>query len=526
MPRGSLDHVVESLLGEEHGGRYVDMRLDLVAEDTGEIVLSVGGRWDRAEKRYVGPARTRRVLRLHPGQLEAARWFARWIAARQRGEHLVEHGRPVFTLGLVGGRRGGKSVLGFWAVLVYAVAFPGAIGWIVVPIFPDVAEVEREVFEQVPRAWYGYRENEWRLVNGSVLRVVSSHDPQDLKRGRVDVVVMNEAQKQEQAAFIILRAAIADRGGLVLLTANPPDTARGEWVAELKEKADAGKIAARVFRLDPKLNPHVDRAALETLKDEVDERTYRREIEGEFLARTDVVMFGFSTTLNVRPRGTDADGRPLENVTRQFTERRLGYGCDHVHGMDFQGRPYMAAATLEMYRDPADPDGEPLVWAVDDFEVELATEDELVDALEAKGYTGAGAVVPDASGAYQDGARVKGHGSWDTLRKRGWVKLYYPIAGAKNNPLKTERLAIANGLLLAASGRRRLFVDPRCAYLIRALRLWEMRNGVPHWRSDYAHIVDALTYPLCRLFPRRAPRAPLEFTKVPRPERGGWETLR
>jgi hypothetical protein len=238
-------------------------------------------------------------------------------------------------------------------------------------------------------------------------------------------------------------------------------------------------------------------------------------------------MYAFSPSElhgNVRKIGVGDNGEELEDVTAQCARTALGEPYTTLHGMDFQGRPYQAAASLRLYRDPADPTGEePLIWAVDDIEVGQGSEDDLVDALEARGYTGADAVVPDATGAFQDSARTKGHGSWDTLRARGWRHLFYPVAGARTNPPKMERLAVANGLLRSASGKRRLFVAPHCRYLIRALRLWETRNGIPHWRSDYAHIIDALTYVLYRLFPRHVLREPWRFDVVKPARRDAWE---
>jgi hypothetical protein len=532
VPRASLEHVVESLLGEERGGRFIDLRLDLVRDAGGELLYSAGGRWDRASKVYAGGASRGRRLGLHEGQVPAGRWFAEWMRARRRGAHVEENGKPVFSLVLVGGRRGGKSVLAFRALLAYLVDTPDAIGWVVVPVDDDKDEVVRELRKQLPRSWFGVRANEWTLRNGSQLFIRSSYDPQDLKRGRCDVALINEAQKHHGDVYGILRPAIADKGGLVILTANPPDTARGEWVADLVERAKGGKVGVKVLELDPMLNPHIDHAALISLKDELDDRTYRREILGEFLARTDVVMYAFSPSElhgNVRPVGRGEHGEELEDITHAFTRRMLGAPFGTVHGMDFQGRPYQAAVALRLFRDPADPSGaEPLIWAVDDVEVEQGSEDDLVSALEGRGYTGADAVIPDASGAWQDSERKKGHGSWDTLRARGWRNLFYPVANSKSNPQpKTERLAIANGLFRSASGKRRLFVAPHCQYLIRALRLWETRNGIPHWRSDYAHIIDALTYPLYRLFPRRAPDASPRAVLIERPTRvGGWDGLR
>lgn len=521
MPRSSLDALVEAQLSEDEGDLLVEMRSDLVRESDGGVLYTAGGLWDRRTKSYTGRGERSRILRVHDGQVPAATWIAEWMRARKRGKRLyTPNGKPIYSAVLVGGRRIGKSDLGNDAAIHYALDFRGkdgggSITWIVLPAFPDMPEVVVDIEKKMPATWFtwiGEPWYKWTLASGSEIHLKSSHDPDDLKRGRADFVVLHEAQKHHPRTYGILRPAIADEGGLVLMTMNPPDGGIGEWVAEHVENAEAGKIGSKIFHLKQGSNPHVDYAALESLKDELDERTYRREVLGEFLPREDVVMYAFSPTLNVEPTPPEH-----EEVTAEFLRKHLG-GKDfrRVHGVDFQLVPHMAGATLRFFRDPEDPLGDPLAWYTDCVTVERGTEDELVDALEAKGFTGDDPVVPDASGEWQDAARTKGKASLDVFRRRGWKRIYLPVAGSTKNPPVMERVAIANGLFCSATGKRRLFVDPRCVELVRAFRLWENRNGAPNRRSDYAHIVDSATYPLCRLFPRRAPRTPLEYSRVER----------
>lgn len=536
MPRGSIDAIVQERLAPDGGGRRLLLCADLerctceLCGPEDEFLLEAGGEWDKVRKAYIGPAEMSRHLTLQDAQMPAGRWFAAWLTARRERRHVTgPNGKSCFTMACVGGRRGGKSDIVPKLALMYLLTFPGSIAWLVVPKFTDMPELETALDGLMPRAWYtslGDPWYEWTLANGSRLEIRSSYDPDDLKRGRCDIAVIHEAQKHDEKTYAMLRPAIADKGGLVILAANPPDKARGEWVAELVTRSKAGQTDEVVFEIDPRQNPHVDHEALEQLADIMDDRTYKREILGLFLHREDIVMFGFlpsSKIGNVRPEGTDEQGRPLENVTRAFTERRLGHACDQVHGLDFQLGPYMAAATARFYRDPEDPAGDPLCWFVDDLEVPQATEGDLVAALEGRGYTGADACIPDATGEFQGAERVKGRSSWDEFRKRGWRRLFFPVASTKANPHKTDRLANGNALFRSANGKRRCFVDPRCAYLIRALTKWEMRNGVPHWRSDYAHIVDAATYLLCRMYPRRDILTSMTaFHQVAPPRRGDF----
>jgi hypothetical protein len=73
---------------------------------------------------------------------------------------------------------------------------------------------------------------------------------------------------------------------------------------------------------------------------------------------------------------------------------------------------------------------------------------------------------------------------------------------ARNPPI-TERMQAANARFCDHPTRvRRTFSVPANRELNRALKLYENRNGVPNRRSDFAHLVDAATYPMWRLWPR------------------------
>lgn len=506
----------------ESSARFVDLRIDFVALTTKETLLSVGGRWDRKTRAFAGSARKRRALAFHDGQLEAVRWFERWLRGFVARRLPEERGRKMRSLLCAGGRRAGKSDFAIKAALAFAILVPASRVWIVSPTLPETEEVDLALVDIMPRAWYWRLGKPWfrfTLPNGSTITLRSASDPEALKRGRADFAVMNEAQRMKERAFAILRPALADKGGLLILTANPPEEAVGQWIAEFVEETQAGRRPAKYIHFDATKNPFADQGSLDDLALEVDERTYRVERLGEFLPRLDVVFHAWSPTLNVQPRPD------VGEMTEEFTGRRFGRRYRFIAGFDFQLHPHMACVIFEAFRDPAAPAGEPLLWAVD-FATVKGNEDELLDELERRGYVGAEvACVVDASGEWQDAERTRGRGSCDVLRRRKWGHVYLPDAKSKKNPDIVERVAATNARICTADKVRHVFSVPENLELNLALRKWERRNGAPYRKSTYAHLCDAFSYPLYRLYPRKKLPGPFRYDRIRPKNKGGWEEL-
>jgi len=507
---------------ERARARFIELRV-IIRSLAGERLLSVGGRWDRKRRTYAGQAKSARFLALHDGQLEAAHWIRRWFEAYVQGRTLEEHGKHMRSLLIAGGRRGGKSDFAIKVAIAFAIMRPRSRVWIVAPSMPASEEIELALFDLLPRTWYWHLGAPWfrfALVNGSTITLRSAIDPEKLKRGRADFVVMNEAQRMRERCFAILRPALADKGGLLLIAANPPEDAIGQWVADFVEETQAGRRPAKYIHLDARKNPYADQGSLDDLALEVDERTYRIERHGEFLPRLDICFHAWSPTLNVQPRPD------VGLMTHEFTERRFGRPYDFICGFDFQLHPYMAVVFFEVFRDPARPEGEPLLWAVD-FATVKGNEDELINLLEReRGYDGDRvACVVDASGEWQDAERTRGRGSCDVLRRRRWGHIFLPDAKTRKNPDIVERVAVANARICTADKLRHVFSTPENLELNVALRKWERRNGVPHRKSVHAHLCDAFSYPLYRLYPRKRLPGPFRYDRIKPKEKGGWEDL-
>jgi len=102
--------------------------------------------------------------------------------------------------------------------------------------------------------------------------------------------------------------------------------------------------------------------------------------------------------------------------------------------------------------------------------------------------------------------------------QRNWAELYAhllkPDARQERNPLVLERVAISNARVRNAAGKRRLFSDPANVALNKAAANWEMKNNFPARRGHWCHMGDAMTYPLCRLYPRARPKTAYEYKRV------------
>lgn len=514
---------------------------------TDEEILRVGGVWDRIRKRWINRRVAKlRVIRVPRGsdQEEPARWLAQWLklyAQGKRGAHWEALGQRVYTMMMLGGRRGGKTHLAMVFAILFAIMVPRALVWAISPTQDETDELDAVLRFVVPSRAVKARLRGTTgmvrvlLANGSRIVFRSGFKASTLKAGRVDVAIYNEAQKMSQKGYHQIRGGVSDRSGLVLLPCNPPDLEIGRWVDDLFTKARANTVAVKGFHVTAKSNPFVDWNALEAMRDELSDLDYRREILGEIVPIGDVVMHEWRDHDCVRvppPHFVD--------VTPIVTRRHLNHAAAYVIGADFQKTPHMAATVHKFFCDPdlSPTDDNVETYVVDEFIIENADEDMLLDAIEGapawqrdgedrgtyRGWREPGdsetapkhaIVVMDASAWWQDGEHSKGVSSDKRFAARNWRFCYRPQREAKRNPLVVERVKLANARLRNANGRRRYFVAPHCEELITSFRRWERHNGHPKQGSKYSHGPDSTTYVIFRFFGKVTVRPKVSAEYVP-----------
>ena len=486
----------------ETGERFVDLCIELREWGPGAApILEVGGRWDRADRRWADEAHARVVWNVHPGQYEAAHFFADWFRAYAAGQRVPEW-KDVYVMLCAGGRGAGKTDFGSRAAVMVATGISDRIVWCVSPSESETTELQAAIEKFTPDSFYRWLRSElvYYLWNGSRISMMSGYNPGTLKRGRVDYWLLNEAQRFPKEAYKMIRPRLADTGGLGFIAANPPRDPKGRWVMDFYDQAKASKLPGiRLIEFDPLKNPTLDQRGLEVLLPEFGEEDYRREIKGEMLPVGDVVFYAWSDLAEI------GNVRPVPDVgecTRAFTKKRLGREFDVAIALDFQLAPHMAGVAGKFYADPSDPE-RPFSWYTDEIVVS-GTEHELCDELEAHGYDPERtALICDASGWWQDAEREKDRASVDILKSRGWKFCFRPQKGSRRNPPIIERILATNARLKATDGVRRAFSVPENMNLNRAMKMWENRNGAPYKRSDFAHLGDCASYFQIRFFPRK-----------------------
>ena len=524
--------------GARESARYVDLCLDFFDENTGEWFASFGGRWDRLEKRYVEaePERAARKA-FHVGQVDAARWFDDWLGKYQANDFGDEP--RIFDAVFYGGRRGGKSDLGWAALVAFAISVPNSICFVVVPSESYYGEPANELEAFMPREWYEPFGDPPTYVfpNGSRIEIRSGHIPRLLKQGRVDFVVVHEGQALIKQAYDTISASIVDTGGLVITTCNPPDVGDpGEWVADVVAKVERGDMPhAKAWFFDPENNPHINQEGLRALADKYDAHTYDVQIRGMILLTPDTVLHSWSRNENERPMPGVAD------CTREFTKFFEGTEYDDIVGVDVQSYPWIAAVRFRAFRNPlapADMD-QALLWGIGEAFVDKGDEVDVAHELISAGCsTLSTLVVVDASCFWQQAQRneqqqrteYRGKGSADMFMGEGFRWVVPPDPASRENPAIAERCRAANSRIGTKSGVRRVLVDPkRCPLTVESIRKWKTRpNGMPSRSAKWAHGGDAMTYVIWRFFPRRVEKRSVEIkTNLPRRLEGrdrlkGW----
>lgn len=546
-------------------------RNDSDGNPTGEVLLVVGGVWDRLANKGAGGYTSDRPKRcktwgVNPSQLAAVDALGTWFVKRKRGDAS----RGIIQ-SLAGPRGGGKTDFLVKAAAAFNIEFPGSKAWIFNPTLDKREEVEDMWRQWVPQSWAmdprrwptSVPDCRFRLINGSSTRSLSGEVPGSAKRGEAEFIGLNEAQQQRRKVFTLALYGIRKLGGLLVAAHNPPEETfpAGEWVVDLVEKIEAGRIKGSNQWIDPARNPSVDSATMAAIGEaisEVDPTGAAGDVKGQYRRLGDFVYSRFRPAERIvdvecpvvipatdseivtddgvgRVHGVRDDGRlrvvlpsmvrEPPDIGREITAEALGKARaparSVVIGTDHQTHPHQAAAAVKVYPEVdrhGRTTGKYIYWVVDEIIVSgsSVTETDLSDAL----YAGDGAaqveyrpgdvlLVPDCSSDWQVSNRDAATTSLKVMTGLGWTcrpptEIQRPDRSkhSKNPPVHHSIAQMAD---VMREGR--FFVAPWCE--------WVIASGpkVP-WRRDgdakkisqrggYAHVWDCIRYVVWLLEPKR-----------------------
>ena len=489
----------------------------------GEELLRAGGRWDFLRRAWAPEAPAAPlVVDVQESQVDVTRWYARWLArfaARAADPSLADvHALDLdFAAALVyGGRRGGKTFLLVLLTWALCLATPRhvlgeTVGWLVSVANTERQEIDRQIKEVIPPAWYSYREwptHQYTLRHGSTLTNVSADNPETVKRGRGDIVLLNEGAKMPQLVFDNAVGGTGDTGGLILIASNPPTKQKGAWIRDIVEQAreDAalGKTyPIKVFKLDHKANAAISEAGrgrVGEILQRLNPRMAAADDLGDVLHIGDAIMYRYD-----RVRHGISAPPQLGDITEQWTKAKLRRGYEFIVGVDWQKHPFIVATFWKLYGSME----EPILWCCGELTVQGA-EDDFLDELEDNGFvlretprqvqevTSSNIVfVGDASGCWQS-ADHKGSPSYQVFKKRGFNVLpCQPKVGTSGRAPKNPNLGPSYGLCNWLLERDRIRIAPVAKIMGTACKeavARPTRYGGAMADEPHCHPIDTMRY--------------------------------
>ncbi len=386
---------------------------------------------------------------------------------------------------VLAGRRGGKTVLGGVELLRGAAERKG-VYYYVAPTYRMAKDIAWDTYKAIiPERWIR-KKNESNLridlINGSVIYLKGSEDPDALRGPALSGVVLDEcAFQQEYTWRSVIRPALSDRGGWALFTTTPSPEGTAGWFYELiLLLKDADLADPGLDRLDPQQwtlyeytslqGGNIPIAEIEEAKKTLAPEVFEREYEAQILSNTGLVVSCFSM-LNIDSTIEDDEELPLY-VGMDFNNDPLTAICANI--IKVNGRAVELRVFNELNLKGA------TTWDMAEVLIDLYGENRRIIAC------------PDPTGKRKQTSGV-GVSDHQILRKAG-ITVYAPEV-----PYNTaDGIRAANAALRTADGEVHTKIHPRCRELIKSFRTLGYAEGtrMPNKKLGVDHAFDAFKY-LC-----------------------------
>lgn len=375
---------------------------------------------------------------------------------------------------LVAGRRFGKSYLSCLELLRGAIEKPGETFFYCAPTYRMAKDIAWKTLKKlVPAKWIKAKNEtdlKLELINGSTIELKGTENAMALRGRSLSGVVLDEAAFMDSGVwFEVLRPALADKQGWALFISTPDGTA--SWFYDLWCYCDEDTSNDwRRWQFTTIEGDNVPPEEIEAARGQLDARTFRQEFEASFENLSGLVAVSFSDD-NIRSDIQDLKVLPL------------------LLGIDFN-IDYMSGICAVRKDDE--------LWIFDEIILTggATTWDFSEEVINRFGVNRRIIACPDPTG----GARkTAGVGLTDhTILRRAGFKVSSP-----KSPWKIrDKVNCINSALLDASGRRRMFIHPRCKELIKSFRTLTYDPGtqLPNKKLGVDHAFDACGYMCLQTF--------------------------
>jgi hypothetical protein len=370
---------------------------------------------------------------------------------------------------LVAGRRFGKSYLSCIELLRGAIERPGETFFYAAPTYRMAKDIAWKVLKRlVPKAWIKSKNEtdlKIELVNGSTIELKGTENAMALRGRSLAGVVLDEAAFMDaEVWFEVIRPALADKQGWALFISTPDGTA--SWFYDLWCYCENDDPDWQRWQFTTIQGDNVPPEEIEAARAQLDPRTFRQEFEASFENLSGLVAVSFGD----------------DNIDKQVQDLPI---LPLLLGLDFNVEFMAGVFAVKKGED---------LWVFDELILTGgATTWDFCEAVQQKfGIERRIIACPDPTGGARKTAGV-GQTDHSILRKSGFT------VSSPRAPWKIrDKINAVNMGLLDATGRRRIFIHPRCKELIKSLRTltYAPGTGLPNKNLGVDHAFDALGY-LC-----------------------------
>ena len=358
------------------------------------------------------------------------------------------------------GRRWGKS---YFSIL-FLLSKPlkrNERRWIVFPTYRQAKMVSWSILKDIfAKKDVSINETELSITfdNGAKIELKGADKPDSLRGVSTTMVVMDEySYMKENVWGEIIQPTLAETKGSALFVGTPTGVQNHFYDLFVKGQSKGGDYKSWQFTTLE--GGFISEEEVENAKKNLDKRTFEQEYLASFLTAANRAAYNFSRDIHCKV---------MDKSPRMFW------------GIDFGVASYMTA--ILMCENTA---GE--VYVFDEIGLQNSNTFELAKIMQQKAPNLP--CFPDPAGRARTSNSTKS--DHRILQEAGFT-----VISRKANPLQKDRLNVLNKMLEDATGKHRLFINPKCKNLIRDLELCTLENGQILKTETLSHFLDGICYPL------------------------------